>query len=340
LLRNSAQYRSEAFCRALLESVREVIFDDPKESLARAEHALELSEGLAGIGVSEPGLADFKARAWMELGNARRVVSDFPGAHQAFQQAQKQLLQGSGDPRDEAAFARLVASLLKVQKKPTEGLVWVERALRVEKQIGDRHAVGRCMMLKSMLLYDSHEPELALKTIERALEYLDPLREPNVYLGAAKNVALFLEALGRPEEALERIRSLRPAFDGAAGRTLRLNLGWIEGRLAGRAGDLRAAEAAFQRAMLGFAELGNFHDSAQAALELANLYLEAGRTVDVGRLAAWAHRTFSACGIDREAVAALVVWSDAARTRTVTASMLASLQTVFQRQRGRQAPIQ
>jgi tetratricopeptide (TPR) repeat protein len=305
--------------------VREVIFDDPKESLARAEHALELSEGLAGIGVSQRSLADLKARAWMELGNARRVVSDFPGAHQAFAESRRELDADSGEREHEGLYGELFATLLLAQRRFAEGLRWADRAIRAERRAGNRHREGRCLVVKAQLLYHSGERERALQTIELSLGFLDPHREPNVFLAGLKNVAFILDGLGRHEEALARIQRLRPVFAQSVGRTLQLNFSWIEGRIAGRAGDVRSAEAAMQGAMMGFAEQGNLHDAAQAALELANLYLEAGRGADVERLAAWAHMTFSACRIDQESLAALLVWREAARAHTVTVELLASL---------------
>jgi len=67
-------------CEALLERCRALRSSDPEMMVLTAELAVSLAERLGAGTADDPSNTDLQARAWAELGNARRVADDLPGA--------------------------------------------------------------------------------------------------------------------------------------------------------------------------------------------------------------------------------------------------------------------
>ena len=98
-----------------------------------------------------------------------------------------------------------------------------------------------------------------------------------------------------------------------------LRLIWLRGKIALGQGEAQAAEHAFLTARDGFIREGNGYDAAMVSIEdLALFYLREGRTADVKRLAEEIGPIFAAQDVHREAVAALMLFQEAARQETLT----------------------
>ena len=79
----------------------------------------------------------------------------------------------------------------------------------------------------------------------------------------------------------------------------------------------------------GFIREGNGYDAAMASLDLALLYLKDGRTADVRRLAEEMATLFEAQDVHREALAAVVLFREAARREEVTAALVGEVRRVL-----------
>jgi hypothetical protein len=89
------------------------------------------------------------------------------------------------------------------------------------------------------------------------------------------------------------------------------------------AGEGRVAEAlaGLVQVVRGFTDLELPYEAALPGLDLAVLYLEAGRTVEVKGLAEAMGWIFTAKGIKREALASFSVFCEAARQEIATVAM-------------------
>jgi hypothetical protein len=96
-------------------------------------------------------------------------------------------------------------------------------------------------------------------------------------------------------------------------------------------GDAGSAETAFVEARRGLIEAGLTYDAALVSLDLALLLADQGRSGEMKGLALEMVPVFRACGVDREAAAALVVFHRAAELESVTASMLRELAALLDR---------
>jgi tetratricopeptide (TPR) repeat protein len=334
MVRNSSRYDSAAFVRVLLTRVRQLVFERPEESVQLGSLGVEIAERLSVE--DNPALtADLRGQAWLELANARRVTSDLRGARQAFDRAAHWIEAGSHDPLDEAMLAELMMSILYNERRFEESLRFARSSLRLRARCGNAHLSGRSHMAISVTLSSLGRNEEALEHGERALSLLDAEAEPAVYTGLVINLATALEELDRIPQAIAIVARARnqATYD----RTGRVRLRWLEAKLARKTGRSADARQALEEVCDEWLELGMADNAAQTALELATLHLEEGRTAEVKLLAARTLPIFQSLGIHREALAAYSLLQRAAEAETLTAALLAQLDTYFRELKYRQA---
>jgi hypothetical protein len=106
---------------------------------------------------------------------------------------------------------------------------------------------------------------------------------------------------------------------------LQLRLSWLRGKIAAGLGEVTEAERFFRETRDGFVRQGNGYDAAMASLDLALLYLKEGRTAEVLPIAEEMVALFEAQDVHREALAAVLLFQEAAQREEVTAGMVREL---------------
>jgi hypothetical protein len=112
-----------------------------------------------------------------------------------------------------------------------------------------------------------------------------------------------------------------------------LRLLWLEARLDAGLGRTAEAIKALEQVRGDFVARGIAYDAALVTLEKAVLLLEAGRTAEVKELAGMTARIFRAQGVEREALASLWVFCDAAEREILTVARLRGLLAELQGER-------
>ena len=108
--RNSRRLQTPEIARGLILAARELLFDDPEESLSLSLLALELADAL-GSGTGAATRADLQSLAWSDIGNCRRILGDLQGARQAVNESARAIEDGSHDPLVEARFLEVSCAL-------------------------------------------------------------------------------------------------------------------------------------------------------------------------------------------------------------------------------------
>lgn len=299
--------RGVPFIELLLEQSHALRFRDPEEMLALAGLAVHAVERLDPEQHGGAVLADLRARAWGELGNAHRVAGDFAAAGEALGNAAAWARQGTGDLLLTARISDIRASLCIDQGLFAEAAALLRLVHAACLSLGDEHLAGRALIKEGIACGHAGHPEQAVATIRQGLALVDAGREPALQLLGLHNLIFNLVESGEPRRARSVLKTVR-ALSAKSGDFLNLlRLRWLEGKIDAGLGDFQAAESHFKAVRRSFRRLGQTYDAALAGLDLAMLWARQGRRQEVRKLAAGLAGTFRALRIARETIASLLV---------------------------------
>jgi len=342
LVQNSARFRDRMLCERLLLASHEEGFRDPARSQQLASIAVAVAERVAqAAGESAapppgaalpPGafpaaspdlLAGLRARAWAQLGNALRINSDHEGAAATFRSAEALL---AAHPRvallDKAKVFDLRASLHRDRRELADAARLLDRVIAIYRRLGQSSLMGQALAQKGLVLLEARDLEGSMELLRRALELIDPQEEPRWYLAVRHNQIMALLDDGKPREAFALLFHTRPLYLKMGDRMNLLRLRWLEGMVAQGLHRLEQAEAAFREVRDSFVELAIEYDAALVSLDLAAVYLQQGRTVETRRVAQEMLVFFESRQIHREAMAAFLVFCNAAQLEQVSLGLV------------------
>jgi len=302
-------------CEALVARSREAVFDEPGSALAAATRATHLAEALLAPGAAADALAldaaDLAAEAWAYRANAERVLSDLDAAESSFASARRHLDRGTGRPLLAARLDDLEASLRSAQQRHEEALALLDEAIRRCRAAGARHLLGYSLVKRGHLLTEAGDPQAALVALAEAISCLQPEEDLRTYLLAASNVARCLDRVGYSIAARALLAELRPLHERLGERVNLLRLDWLEAEIDLGLGRHKEAEATLLAVREAFLTREMAYDAALVSLELAGIYGEQKRFLDLRRLALEMLPIFQSRRIHREALAALVLFREA-----------------------------
>src|SRR6185295_9902728 len=317
LVEDTAKYRTWALCERVAKESIALAPNHPKQALEMAELARLIAELVPGDALWRSRLQGY---AWAHVSNARRVCNDLPGADTAMARAWKLWEAGAaGDPGllNDAWLPWIEAALRRDQRRFPEALKRIEEALALET--GELR--GKILLSKSAVLEILGDSEASMAALSEAARWIDPDRGPRNAFGLRFNLLAGFCQLGRAAEAEPQLPEVR-ALAERLGEELDLTrVVWLEGKVAAGLGRQKQARAAFEQARRAFMRRELAFDYALVSLELALLLLEEERTREVSDLAEEMLWIFRAQGIEREALAALRLFCDAAQQETATADL-------------------
>jgi tetratricopeptide (TPR) repeat protein len=323
LIRNHPRFHTWGVFERLLEMS---ILESPRdagvsEKLARL--ALELSNHLDESRYGTQAIEDLRGRAWAYIGNACRVQSDLRGAQEALDRALVHLRQGTREPWERAVWLDLKGSLLRAQRRFGEALQLMNRALVLFLAVGDRHRAGRTLLNMDNVFHHSGRSEEGIPLLYRALELIDPDQEPMLLLMAKHNLVDDLAESGKYMEAQRLFIQARPLYRRFTEPFVEIRRLWVEGKIVRGLGQSEKAERLLLAARNGFIELASSYDLALVSLEIAGLYAEQGRNAELKQIAEEMVPIFSSRQIQREALAAFILWHQAVQAETAGAELAA-----------------
>jgi tetratricopeptide (TPR) repeat protein len=287
-----------------------------------AELAVSLAERLGDGTADDPATTDLQARAWAELGNARRVVDDLPGAESDLVRAVEKAGRGSGDPRLLARLMDLTASLYKDQRRFEEARRLLDLVYAIHERLGDARGTARALISMAVSAGDACEVEEAIQLVTRGIALLAGAREPKLMSVAIHNLIWYFVEYGKPAQAHQLFLQSKALFARHAEPLEIVKSTWLEGRIAAALGDDAYAERRFLEARARFDEVQLAYDVALVSLDLATLWLKAGRTAEIRKLIDQTITIFKTRKIRREALGMLLVLRDAVRQERATEALL------------------
>ncbi|HEX7185173.1 MAG TPA: hypothetical protein VF756_25330 [Thermoanaerobaculia bacterium] len=319
-------------CEAFLERCQALRHSDPEGLVMLAGMAVTLAERISpGRLHGEEAVADLQARAWAELGNARRVSDDLPGAEADLARALDRAGRGTGDPRLLARIMDLTASLLTDQRRFREAFQLLDWVHAIYLSRGETHAAGRALISKGISAGYALDAEEAVRLLAQGLRLIDARRDPQLVLAGVHSLSLFLVDCGRLEEARRLLSCSRPLYARHGERLDQLKARWVEGLVATELKDDRDAEQALLEVRAGFAETELAYDTALVSLDLAAVWLRNGRTAEIKALLDETVAVFRARKIRREAIGALLMLRAAFEQEGATIALLRNVASELQR---------
>jgi hypothetical protein len=299
-------------------------------SVRRAAHsageALELAALALSIAERVPGEERWRWRllgyCWAHIANARRVANDFAGADEAFVRAWDLWRAGADTGPERLAewqLFSLEASLRRDQLRFSAALESLDQARAASRN--DQVATARILLKRGNILEQMGNSEGALAALREAAPFVEASGDPRLNFGLRFDTANNLALLSRYAEAAELMPQVREWTLQQANDLDLIRMVWLESRVAAGTGRAQEAAAGLEQVRDYFTDHELAYDAALSSLDLAVLWLSAGRTGEVQELAVAMGWIFKAQGIDREALAALKLFCDAARQESATVEL-------------------
>jgi len=330
LVEKVAKFRNWALGELLCEESVKAAGDSADRVLELANLALRVAELIPG---EEAWRQRVQGYAWAHVGNARRVKGDLPTADEAFGRFQKLWSAGAiGDPSllNEARVLGLEAALRRFQTRFAEARDLLDRALAVDKGYETKYL----LLTQATLLEEMDNFSGAVAALQKAAPIVESEGDTRFLFLLRHNLAVSLCSLGRYGQVGELLPEIEALAAKVANGLDEIRVSWLKGRLAVGLGQRDEAAKIFFSVREGLLSRGITYDAALASLELAVVYLEGGRLEEVKSLARQMVSVFQSQGIHREALAALMIFRDAAEHKTVTSDLARSLIRYFRRAPG------
>ena len=322
LLASSPRYHTWALCELLLDAAGELGFQDPSRAVGLSRLGVEAAAHLTAAAYGEARVNDLRARAWAVLGNAQRIRADFRQAEEDFAKAERLLKKGTGDPVEKAQLLLLKASLRGNQQRFREAFRLLDRVSTIGRKLGDGQLRGKALIMRGFQLGIAGDAEAAIGHLAAGLREVDPSSDRRLFMLAQHNLALYLTESGRHEEALRLLEGARPLYHQVGDRMSLLRLRWLEGKIAIALGRFAPAEETLRGVLKELLEHELGFDAALLSLDLASIYAQQGRGAEMRRLAEEMIPLFQSRDIHREAIAALLVFHQAAQMERVTLNLI------------------
>jgi tetratricopeptide (TPR) repeat protein len=309
----------------------------------RPEEALDLANLALFIAGRVPGEESWRSRVegycWAFVGNARRVDNDFAGADKAFARAWERWKAGApSDPNllPEWRLLDLEASLRREQHRFPDALTLLDKAMALKGS--DMVIAARILLQKEHVLEQMGDIRGALTALTEATPFVEASGNPRLLFALHFNTADNLCHLGQYERAADRLPQVRKLAVQNSNELDVIRVVWLEARVAAGQERREEAVAGLEQVRQDFTARGLPYDAALVSLDLAVLYLEDRRTVEVRNLARAMSWIFQVQGIAREALAALALFLDAAQRESVTVELTRHIANELQRARASAPP--
>jgi tetratricopeptide (TPR) repeat protein len=302
-----SRFANPQLVKRLIEGSHASRYENPSRMLHLANLARLAAEACTvSAAGSGPRLADVRAQACRQYGNALRVAGRLREAEEAIATAHRLCAEGTGDPPLRASLCEQTASLRIFQRRFDEAVEAADEAGRIYRELGEGQLQASTMVQKAIALLYAGEAEAAVRILNRAIPLIDQEGDPHLLLAACHNLIRCYIDLERPEQALSIYFEARDLYKEFNDSLISLRAGWQEGQLLRDLGHLRAAEEALLSARQGFMDRDLFYEAAVVSLDVAAVYLKLNEAQKLQHTVAEMVPIFTALGVDREALAALL----------------------------------
>jgi tetratricopeptide (TPR) repeat protein len=264
--------RGPELVEALLARAWSLRHERPADMARISRLAVLTAGGLSAETWGERPVADLLCAAWSCLGNACRITGDLTQAQEALDHAAALLDAGTGDPLLRARLYDFQASLESIHGRYDRALAALDVVVEIHRERGDQHLEGRALISKGLQAGYAGRTRQALRLTREGLALIDEERDPDLVLTGLQNQLWFQVESGRPREAQRFLEAHRDRL-ATGGETQRMDLLWLEGRIAAALNRLALAQGLLDEAYQSFELAGFAHKAANLSIDLAALAL-------------------------------------------------------------------
>lgn len=313
------QLRSWAVAVKLCEASVRAASHRVEDALELAELALFVAERMAG---EESWRCRLQGWCWAHVANARRVATDFVGADEALVRAWRLWRSGAAsDPEllPECRLLDLEASLRREQHRFPQALKLLDQALALSNS--EPTTSARILLKKEHVFDQMGDTQGALAVLVKAAPFVEASGDPHLLFALRFKTVNNLCQLKRYEEAARLVSAVRELAMEQGNEMNLLRVVWLQARISAGLSRAEEAMAGLEQVRLYFTACELPYEAALSSLELAALWLEAGRIGEVRDVAVAMAWIFKSTGIQREALAALQLFRDAAEREVATVEL-------------------
>jgi hypothetical protein len=216
----------------------------------------------------------------------------------------------------------LTASLYTDQRRFDEARLLLDGVYAIYDRLGERHLAGRALISKAVSVSDAFEIDEAMRLFSQGLAMVDPVRDPKLVMRCVFNLIWTRLECGHASEAEALFRESRTLFAAFIEKMDAIKITWLEARIAAALGDDSRAEEIFRQVRASFEANRMPFLVAVVSLDIAGLWLRAGRVAEIMELVEETIGIFREHGIRREAIGMLLLVREAIEKRRVTAALL------------------
>jgi transcriptional regulator with XRE-family HTH domain len=316
-----ADFQHWAVAVTLCEHSEAAAAHDPRIALRLAELALHVARHVEDVDGFGPRIQGYCTAA---VGNCQRVLNRVPDAGATFATALRLWHEGKDEAGllSQARMFDLEASLRRDQGLPDLALQLHDKALKVARP----EEVGHLLLNKSATLDRMGDSEASIEVLAEAARVVDGERQPRLRFGLLFNRVAGLIRLDRAAEAALIVPEVRDLAERLRNDLDLLKTLWLEANVAASLGQRAAALGALEQVRRDLRTRTLPYDYALASLDIALLYRKESRFGEIMTLANEMLAIFRAQGVHREAIAAILLFRDAAERESVTLEMVRRLQ--------------
>jgi tetratricopeptide (TPR) repeat protein len=302
-----SRFGSPPFVRLLIHESHAARYRNADQMLHLADLARLVAEVCSPEQAgNELRLADLRARAWGQYGNALRVCGKPREAEEAFVTAQQHRLAGTGDPALRAWLFERITPLYIFRERYEEAVELCEQAGQIHHDLGHDHLLASTLVQRAIAWVYSGQTVAAVRTLNQAIPLIDHDEDPHLLFAACHNLIRCYIDLGRPDQALLLYSEAQDLYHEVTDPLILLRTIWQEGQLLRDLGHLRAAEMALRRSRKGFLESNLIYEVALVSLDLASVYVKLGLIEELKETVATTLPVFRALQVEQKTMASLL----------------------------------
>ncbi len=203
------------------------------------------------------------------------------------------------------------------------------RALKLHEdalKLAQPEEAGIILLNQAVTRKESGDPEGALRSLDRAALVIDGARQPRHRCVLQFNRATSLLKLGRASEATPLVEEAQRLAEQLGNEIDLIRTSWLAANCLAGLGQREEALVKLEQVRQEFETREHPFDYGLASLDVALLYREEGRFAEIKILAAEILKIFTAQQVHREALAAVILFQEAAEKERVTVEMVRKLQ--------------